>query len=161
MASRKKARSGAVAMKHAVAVLEHAGYTRLQKAGKRILFVRGKVMALREDIFGVFDLYAIGPGLESLLIQVTSQTDARQTVANRQRKIEREFLPGFLALPRERIEVWAWVNAKGFRRWRLEEKVELEADLATYARPDPPFAWTEIERMASPLLKRDTASVPW
>ena len=109
-------------MKHARAVLE-ATFPVTQYAGKQIVRIpdgKGgvRMMARSEDLLhGCFDALAVGPYV--LAVQVTSQTEKRNTVADRKRKIEREFLKWFppRSEPPLVVQIWSWVNRTGFRVW--------------------------------------------
>jgi hypothetical protein len=137
------------AMKHAVAALQGLGYTHFQKAGRRLVYAgpRGMI-ALPEDIFGCFDIFAVGPPNPSLLVQVTTHHAKGGSAWNRRTKIMDRFLSGCSAMPQERIWLLSWVRYESFRRWEVEfdeEKGE--------------FAWRETERLPSPLLKTPRGSV--
>ena len=145
MAARMKPRTGAVAMKHARALLDHMGYSVRQEAGKNIIRLPGgKMMAKREDPFGCFDILAFKPApigtepVSPLFVQVTSQTSRGQSANARRRKIEDQFTDqlgesaGWVD-----IEVWSWVNGKGFYRWMFNTSV----------------GWSARDDIGSPLLK--------
>lgn len=141
-----KKRSGQVAMRHAKAVLERE-FPVIQYAGKRVVRLSAsRMIAQSEDLLnGCFDALGVAFG-RILAVQVTSQTASRSSVANRKRKIEREFLKHFDRRdPRPLgVEVWAWVNREGFRVWTWEPASE---------------AWIEADEMTlSPLLKSSPRS---
>ena len=132
---KNKSGTGATAMKHAraIAAAFWPGQPTLE-ASKRIVWIPGKdcpscgrgltPRSMSEDIFGVFDLAVIGFGTRDALIQVTTETASRGTVAPRRRKIEKWIAEtpaaekhGFSTLA-PYIEVWAWVRRTHMRRWR-------------------------------------------
>jgi hypothetical protein len=131
---KKKAGTGATAMKHARAVVADA-YPLLPvlEAQQKVFWIpdhRGPCRSCgrnltprssREDLFGCFDLMVLG--IPSLLIQVTTQTKRGETVAARKRKIREGFVTTYLPVYRElgqapaTVEIWSWVARTEFLRW--------------------------------------------
>ena len=123
------------------------------EAGKRLVWIPdGKggrfPRTSAEDIFGVFDLAVIGFRSETVLVQVTTETKSRSTVAARKRKIEkwRETLPEPCP-PHLEVYIWAWVRRKHMRCW---EWVFDEGD------------WRELRPIPSPEMARSpkTGEIP-
>lgn len=137
--------SGKTAMLHARAVLEARGYTRFQNAGKRVVRTpAGKLFTAAEDLFGVFDVIAVGPAKWTMFVQVTTQSGSTSTARTRMKKIEEGFLEGVsIGAPvgglSVRVEVWAWVRNSGFRVWRWIHELG---------------AWRALPPLYSPLIKR-------
>lgn len=145
------AKRGSTAMGHARAVIETKPGVVVQYSGQRLQRIPDdtkedgfRYMAREEDIFnGCFDAAVIQPPEPTLLVQVTTLKDGKTSGANhRMRKIEREFLSRLLGRrPRERIQIWGWVNGQGFRRWHWHHGAQ---------------AWVELEMLDSPKLKKRT-----
>jgi len=128
-------------MRHAKSILSQR-FPVVQYAGKRVVRIptdRSRrrlnpdaplIFTASEDLFnGCFD--ACGLNADGVLcVQVTSQTASRSSVADRKRKIERLFLHHFpTALP-VTVELWSWVNRRGFRvfRWDHPTRQWIECD---------------------------------
>lgn len=131
---------GKNAMKHAVATLRARGFTRFQTAGKRVVRTPdGRMFTAAEDLFGCFDVIAVGSRKWAKFIQVTTETKSGGSVYSRKKKIEQEFLDGVANAPLAfHVEVWSWVRRTGFRRWSFEPVLG---------------EWHEKPILPSPLLK--------
>ncbi|MEE9471213.1 MAG: hypothetical protein V3W32_05785, partial [Gemmatimonadota bacterium] len=120
---KKKAGTGATAMKHARAALEEMALGMpTMEAQKKVVWIpdhRGPCKScgrnltprsMKEDLFGCFDLFLMG--FPDLLIQVTTQTARGESVAARKRKIRENFVDVYgpkMIAPLPMLEIWSWV----------------------------------------------------
>lgn len=156
---KKKPGSGDTAVRHARAVvardwpgaplleaMAHVVYIPIDRKNPKL---GRRPINIREDLFGVFDMLVLPAGNPIVLIQVTTQTEARSTVADRKRKIRFWILqqygtvPGLSLAPFMTVLILAWVPKQHFRCWRWD-----------WAEMD----WNEGEQIESPLLAKNRTS---
>lgn len=158
---RKKAGTGQTAMRHAIAICEqlYPGQP-LILASKKTVWIPDKrgpckacgrnlrPISTSEDVWGIADIVVVGFGIRGAAIQVTTQTKARSTVADRKRKIEAWLRETPVAMRAgslsPTLEIWCWVSRKHMRRF-------------VYRPSGIPADWIEYSEMWSPLIARNAA----